>query len=51
MSAADMIQLSAKHTVAHMLEQDDFNKRYKGGQSISIHGFFIRWCRVMTQLR
>lgn len=39
MSAADMIQLSAQHTVARMLERDDFNKRYKGGQSISIHEF------------
>ena len=38
-SAADMIQLAAKHTVARMLERDDFNKRYKGGQSISIHEF------------
>lgn len=39
MSASDMIQLSAKHTVARMLERDDFNKRYKGGQPISIHEF------------
>jgi tyrosyl-tRNA synthetase len=39
MSAADMIQLSAKHTVARMLERDDFSKRYKGGQSISVHEF------------
>ena len=39
MSAADMIQLAARHTVARMLERDDFNKRYKGGQSISIHEF------------
>ncbi|HXK55817.1 MAG TPA: tyrosine--tRNA ligase, partial [Gammaproteobacteria bacterium] len=39
MSAADMIQLSARHTVARMLERDDFSKRYKGGQSISIHEF------------
>lgn len=39
MSAADMIQLAAKHTVARMLERDDFSKRYKGGQSISIHEF------------
>jgi len=39
MSAADMIQLSAKHTVARMLERDDFSKRYKSGQSISIHEF------------
>jgi len=39
MNASDMIQLAAKHTVARMLERDDFNKRYKGGQSISIHEF------------
>lgn len=39
MSSAEMIQLSAKHTVARMLERDDFNKRYKGGQSIAIHEF------------
>ena len=39
MSAADMIGLAAKHTVARMLERDDFNKRYKGGQSISVHEF------------
>lgn len=39
MSASDLIQLSAKHTVARMLERDDFNKRYKGGQPISIHEF------------
>jgi len=39
MRAADMIQLSAKHTVARMLERDDFSKRFKGGQSISIHEF------------
>ena len=39
MRAADMIQLSAKHTVARMLERDDFSKRYKSGQPISIHEF------------
>lgn len=39
MSAADMIQLSAKYNVARMLERDDFNKRYKTGQSIAIHEF------------
>jgi len=39
MSAADMIQLAAKHTVARMLERDDFSKRYKGGQAISVHEF------------
>jgi tyrosyl-tRNA synthetase len=39
MSAADLIQLAAKHTVARMLERDDFNKRYTSGQSIAIHEF------------
>ncbi len=39
MNSADMIQLAARHTVARMLERDDFNKRYKSGQSISIHEF------------
>ncbi len=39
MKASDMIQLAAKHTVARMLERDDFNKRYKGGLPISVHEF------------
>ena len=37
--AAGMVQLAAKHTVARMLERDDFNKRYKSGQPIAIHEF------------
>jgi tyrosyl-tRNA synthetase len=37
--AADLIQLAAKHTVARMLERDDFSKRYKGNQPIAIHEF------------
>ena len=39
MSSAELIQLAAKHTVARMLERDDFHKRYKGGQAIAIHEF------------
>ena len=39
MDAAGLIKLAARHTVARMLERDDFNKRYKSGQSISIHEF------------
>jgi tyrosyl-tRNA synthetase len=39
MSAAEMIQLAGKYTVARMLERDDFNKRYKSGQAIAIHEF------------
>jgi len=37
MDAAGLIKLAARHTVARMLERDDFNKRYKGGEPISIH--------------
>jgi tyrosyl-tRNA synthetase len=39
MDAAGLIQLAARHTVARMLERDDFAKRYKGGQAIAIHEF------------
>lgn len=39
MSSAEMIQLAARHTVARMLERDDFSKRYKNGQPIAIHEF------------
>ncbi len=38
-SAADMVALASKHTVARMLERDDFDKRYKGGKPIAIHEF------------
>jgi len=38
-SAADMIKLAARQTVARMLERDDFKKRYAGGQPIAIHEF------------
>ena len=39
LSAADLIQLAAQHTVARMLERDDFSKRYRAGQPIAIHEF------------
>jgi tyrosyl-tRNA synthetase len=39
MDVSGLIQLAAKHTVARMLERDDFNKRYSNGQAISIHEF------------
>ena len=38
-SSADMIRLASRHTVARMLERDDFSKRYKNNQPISIHEF------------
>ncbi len=39
MDAAGLIRLAAQHTVARMLERDDFSRRYAGGQPISIHEF------------
>lgn len=38
-SAADLIRLAATHTVARMLERDDFSKRYRANQPIAIHEF------------
>lgn len=38
-NAVDLIRLAATHTVARMLERDDFNKRYTNGQPIAIHEF------------
>lgn len=39
MNASDLVALAARHTVARMLERDDFNKRYNSGQPIAIHEF------------
>jgi len=39
MTAAEVVSLAAKHTVARMLERDDFSKRYKAGRPIAIHEF------------
>ena len=39
MSASDLIRLAANHTVARMLERDDFERRYRSGQTIAIHEF------------
>jgi len=39
LGARGMIQLAAKYTVARMMERDDFSKRFKAGQSISVHEF------------
>ena len=39
MSAADMVKLAGQHTVARMLERDDFAKRYAAEQPIAIHEF------------
>ena len=39
MGSAELIQLASRHTVARMLERDDFHKRYSAGQPIAIHEF------------
>jgi len=39
LTAVDLIKLASTHTVARMLERDDFHKRYTGGHSIAIHEF------------
>ena len=39
MDAAGLVKLASHHTVARMLERDDFQKRYSSGQAISVHEF------------
>ena len=45
LGAAGMIRLASRHTVARMLERDDFAKRYAGGQAIAIHEFLYPLCQ------
>jgi tyrosyl-tRNA synthetase len=45
MGAAGIIKLAALHTVARMLERDDFSKRYANGQPIAIHEFLYPLCQ------
>ncbi len=45
LGAAGMIRLAAQHTVARMLERDDFAKRYAGNQPIAIHEFLYPLCQ------
>ena len=45
LGASGMIKLAALHTVARMLERDDFAKRYRGGQPIAIHEFLYPLCQ------
>jgi tyrosyl-tRNA synthetase len=45
LGAAGMIKLAAQHTVARMLERDDFAKRYAGSQPIAIHEFLYPLCQ------
>lgn len=45
LGASGMIKLAAQHTVARMLERDDFAKRYGNGQPIAIHEFLYPLCQ------
>lgn len=45
LGASGMIRLAAQHTVARMLERDDFAKRYAAGQAIAIHEFLYPICQ------
>jgi tyrosyl-tRNA synthetase len=45
LGSAGMIRLAAQHTVARMLERDDFGKRYRGNQPIAVHEFLYPLCQ------
>jgi tyrosyl-tRNA synthetase len=47
MDFSDVIKLSAKYTVAQLLERDDFSKRYKGGVPISVHELLYPLAQAM----
>ena len=50
MSFEDVIKLAAKYTVARMLERDDFTKRYKAGEPISIHELLYPLAQAMDSV-
>jgi tyrosyl-tRNA synthetase len=50
MNFADVIMLGSKYTVARMLERDDFEKRYKGGEPISIHELMYPLAQAMDSV-
>ena len=50
MSFADVISLGAKYTVARMLERDDFEKRYKAGEPISMHELLYPLAQAMDSV-
>ena len=51
LGAAGMIRLAAQHTVARMLERDDFSKRYASGQPIAVHEFLYPLCQGYDSVR
>jgi len=50
MDFSDVIRLSSKYTVARMLERDDFEKRYRAGEPISIHEFLYPLAQAMDSV-
>ena len=50
MSFEDVIRLSSKYTVARMLERDDFTKRYKSGEPISLHELLYPLAQAMDSV-
>jgi tyrosyl-tRNA synthetase len=50
MSFADVIQLGSRYTVARMMERDDFEKRYKRGEPISIHELMYPLAQAMDSV-
>ena len=50
MSFADVILLGSKYTVARMLERDDFERRYRAGEPISIHEFLYPLAQAMDSV-
>jgi tyrosyl-tRNA synthetase len=50
MTFADVIKLASKYTVARMLERDDFTKRYKAGEPISVHEFLYPLAQAMDSV-
>lgn len=50
MTFEDVIKLASKYTVARMLERDDFEKRYRNGEPISIHEFLYPLAQAMDSV-
>jgi tyrosyl-tRNA synthetase len=50
MSFSDVIKLGSKYTVARMLERDDFEKRYRAGEPISVHELLYPLAQAMDSV-
>ncbi len=50
MSFEDVIKLASKYTVARMIERDDFTKRFKSGEPISVHEFLYPLAQAMDSV-